>query len=93
MIVCDGERCSVQGAITMLNATAVLEESRRAFQGPSVVVDLSGLTEVDSSALSLLLEWRRVAAAEKRSIRYTNLPSNLRTLADLYGVSELIQAS
>ena len=93
MIVCEGERCSVQGALTMTNVTAVLEESKRAFQGPRIVVDLSGVTEVDSAALSLLLEWRRIAAAEKRAIEYTNLPPNLRTLADLYGVAELLPAS
>ena len=93
MIVCEGERCKVEGAITMANVTAVLEESRRAFQSPRIVVDLGGVTEVDSSALSLLLEWRRLAAADKRAIEYTNLPHNLRTLADLYGVSELLPAS
>ena len=93
MIVCEGERCKVEGALTMTNVTAVLEESKRAFQGPRLVVDLAGVTEVDSSALSLLLEWRRLAAAEKRAIEYTNLPSNLRTLADLYGVSELLPAT
>ena len=93
MIVCEGERCSVQGALTMANVTAVLEESRRVFQAPRIVVDLKGVTEVDSAALSLLLEWRRTAAAAKRAIEYTNLPPNLRTLADLYGVSELLPAS
>ena len=93
MIVCEGERCSVQGALTMTNVTAVLEESKRAFRGPRIVVDLAGVTEVDSAALSLLLEWRRNAAAEKRSIEYANLPAPLRTLADLYGVSELLAAS
>ena len=93
MIVCEADRCSVQGALTMTNVTAVLEESKRVFQGPRVVVDLAGVTEVDSSALSLLLEWRRLAAAQKRTIEYTNLPANLRTLADLYGVSALLPAS
>jgi phospholipid transport system transporter-binding protein len=93
MIVCEGERCAVRGALTMTNVNAVLEESKRAFQGPRIVVDLAGVTEVDSAALSLLLEWRRSAAAEKRAIEYTNLPAPLRTLADLYGVSELLPAS
>ena len=93
MIVCEGERCSVRGALTMANVTAVLEESKRAFQGTRIVVDLAGVTEVDSAALSLLLEWRRNAAAEKRAIEYTNLPAPLRTLADLYGVSDLLPAS
>ena len=93
MIVCEGERCKVEGALTMTNATAVLAESERAFQGPRIVVDLAGVTEVDSSALSLLLEWRRRAAADNRAIEYANLPENLKTLAALYGISELLPAS
>lgn len=91
-ITCDGERCTVQGALTMNNVTAVLEESARVFQGSRIVVDLSGVSEVDSAALSLLLEWRRAAGAASRAIEYTNLPANLKSLADLYGVSGLLGA-
>jgi phospholipid transport system transporter-binding protein len=93
MLVCDAGRCTVQGPLTMSNVTAVLEQSRALFKGPQTVVDLAGVTEVDSAALSLLLEWRRLAAAEKRAIEYRNFPANLRTLADLYGVSGLLPAS
>jgi phospholipid transport system transporter-binding protein len=85
MLVCDAGRCSVQGPLTMSNVTRVLEESKALFREPQI--------EVDSAALSLLLEWRRRAAAEKRAIEYQNLPANLRTLADLYGVSELLPVS
>jgi len=53
-------------------------------------VDLSGLTEVDSAAISLLLEWRRAAQRDKRKITYINLPDNLKSLATLYGVTELL---
>ncbi len=92
-ISCDAGRCTVQGPVTMKNVTAVLEESARVFQGPQLIVDLSGITEVDSAALSLLLEWRRTARVAKREIEFVNLPANLRSLADLYGVSELIEAA
>lgn len=91
-ISCDGGRCLVQGPVTMANATQVLEESSRVFQGTEIVVDLSGVTEVDSAAVSLLLEWRRAAAAAKRRIAYTNVPGNLKSLADLYGVAGLLDS-
>jgi phospholipid transport system transporter-binding protein len=89
MISCADGRCTVSGPITMHNATAVLEEGKRLFS-TAVVVDLSGISELDSSAVSLLLEWRRAAKADKRSIRFVNIPANLQSLADLYGVSELL---
>ena len=64
----------------------------RLFIAPEVTLDLSGVTEVDSAAVSLLFEWRRAALAANRSIRYVNLPENLRSLAALYGVTELVGA-
>jgi phospholipid transport system transporter-binding protein len=90
MISCEGERCTVQGALTMSNVTQVLAESTALFTGARTVVDLQGVTEVDSSGVSLLLEWRRQAAKVNRSIEFTNVPANLRSLAELYGVLELI---
>ena len=91
-IACDGGRCTVQGPITMGNVTAVLAESSRLFASPNVLVDLAGVTEVDSAAVSLLLEWRREAAKANRRIDYANVPANLKSLAELYGVSHLIGA-
>ena len=90
MIACDSGRCTVAGPITMGNVTRVLEESAPLFAAPHVVVDLSGVTDVDSSAVSLLLEWRRQARGRNGRIEYVNLPANLRSLADLYGVSDLL---
>jgi phospholipid transport system transporter-binding protein len=90
MISCEGDRCSVQGPITIANATAVLAESSSVFTSPRTIVDLSGVTDVDSTAVSLLLEWRRAAARANRHIDFVNLPDSLRTLADLYGVSHLL---
>ena len=92
MISCEGERCAVQGPITLRNVTDVLAESATRFIGPRIVVDLSGVTEVDSAAVSLLLEWRREAAKAGRRIEFVNLPASVKSLADLYGVSHLITA-
>ena len=90
MISCDGERCTVQGPITIGNASAVLAESARLFTGPTTIVDLGAVTAVDSAAVSLLLEWRRAAARANRHVEFVNLPHSLKSLADLYGVSHLL---
>ena len=92
MISCGDGRCTLQGAVTMANVEALLEEGARQIQGPQVTLDLSGVTEVDSAAVSLLLEWRREAARANRRIDYANVPANLKSLAELYGVSHLIGA-
>jgi len=90
MISCDGDRCRVDGPVTMINATATLDEGLQKFTAPHVTVDLGGLTEVDSAAVSLLLEWRRAAQRERRRIDFVNLPDNLKSLAKLYGVTDLL---
>ncbi len=90
MIACNDGRCTVQGPVTANNVVSLLGQGAEQFTGPSVTVDLAGVTEVDSSALSLLLEWRREAVRNGREIRYRNLPASLKSLAELYGVTELL---
>lgn len=92
MIECTDGRCRLAGAVTLENALALREDGLRLFTAPEVTLDLSGVTEVDSTALSLLFEWRRAALAANRRIRYVNLPENLSSLARLYGVTELVAA-
>jgi phospholipid transport system transporter-binding protein len=89
-ISCEGERCTLAGPVTMENVTAVLAEGNALFKTPRVVVDLAGVTEVDSAAVSLLLEWRRAAGKENRRVDFENVPPNLESLAELYGVAHLI---
>ena len=91
MISCDGDRCRLEGPLTLENIVAVLDASRQALPAvPQLTIDLAGVTEVDSSAVSLLLEWRRAALREKRKLAFVNLPDNLKSLAKLYGVTELL---
>lgn len=92
MIECTGGRCTLQGAVTLENALQLREEGLRLFTAPEVTLDLAAVTEVDSAAVSLLFEWRRAALAANRSIRYVNLPANLTSLAELYGVTDLVGA-
>jgi phospholipid transport system transporter-binding protein len=90
MIACDGGRCVVRGPITIDNVVSLLAEGSGLFTTAQTTVDLTAVTEVDSSALSLLLEWRREAGRNRRAVRYLNLPANLKSLAQLYGVTELL---
>jgi phospholipid transport system transporter-binding protein len=55
-----------------------------------VVIDLEGVAQVDSAALSLLFEWQREALRRNMKISFRKLPPSLHSLAKLYGVSELV---
>ena len=91
MIVQDGDNYRIQGRITIANANALLTEGLKLFVRDGLVVDLSQLEEVDSSAVSLVLEWLREAQRNQRKLRFSNLPDNLKSLATLYSVLDLIQ--
>jgi len=90
MIVRDGDCFRVQGPVTMANVEALIEQGRAAFTDEAVKVDFAGVTEVDSSAVSLLLQWLRDAAARGRQLTFRNLNHNIHSLAELYGVADLI---
>jgi phospholipid transport system transporter-binding protein len=90
MIAGENGRYSVQGSITMANATTLLEQGAELLGGQDAVVDFGQVEEVDSSAIGLMLAWLRAAAAQNRTLRFSHLPENLKTLAALYGVLDLI---
>lgn len=90
MIEASQGRWRLVGPVTLRNAAALRPEGVRLLEGGDAVVDLSGVTEVDSAAISLLLEWCRAAAAAGRSIRFEHPSGNLHSLATLYNVHELL---
>ena len=57
-----------------------------------LTIDFAGIDAVDSSAVALLLEWRRQAQRAGKTLEFANLPANLVSLATLYGVEDLIEA-
>jgi len=89
MIVKQGNRYLIDGAITLDNIGALIAEGT-GFDGDSVIVDLAAVTRADSSVLSLLLEWTRQYSGSGRTIAFSNLSKDIRSLADLYGVVDLI---
>jgi phospholipid transport system transporter-binding protein len=90
VIRCEGGELSVEGSITIDNAVSVVANGVALFDGEDVTIDLGRVTEADSAAISLMLEWRREAARRRFRIRFLNMPQNLQSLMQLYGVSELM---
>ena len=91
MIRRDGESVFVEGALTLATVPALAGAVREHLQQGARLVDFKGVSEVDSSAVALALEWLRQAAESKSGLRLVNLPAAMQNLAKLYGVSELLQ--
>jgi phospholipid transport system transporter-binding protein len=45
----------------------------------------------DSAAVAALLVWRRAAQSAGLSLHIASVPAGLQSLADLYGVAELLK--
>jgi phospholipid transport system transporter-binding protein len=80
----------VGGPVTLSNVAQVLEQGRRHLEEGVRMVDLSEVTEMDSSLLAALIEWLRDARAKERELSFANLPEGLSTIARLYGVDGLL---
>ena len=90
----EGRYC-LSGPVTIHTVCAVRAQGLAAFarEGAAstpVDIDLAAVTDIDSSALSLLFEWARVLAHQGRHARFHNITQNMRTLASVYEVLELL---
>lgn len=63
----------------------------RAEKGGLVAIDASELEKFDSSALAVLLQCRRESMVLGKRFEVTGLPHQLRELAGLYGINELLE--
>ena len=90
-----GEVLALDGALSFETLPEVLrasaEYAARTDLPERLTIDFAGIDAVDSSAVALLLEWRREAARLGKELDFVNLPANLLALAALYGVDGLIQ--
>ncbi|HMH27424.1 MAG TPA: STAS domain-containing protein [Steroidobacteraceae bacterium] len=89
----EGEHARVNGVLHFSTVTALLRSGSEAIaNGRAAVIDLAGVKDSDSSGLALLIEWLSIARAERKSLRYENIPVQLHQLARLSDVEELLTA-
>jgi phospholipid transport system transporter-binding protein len=88
----EGERWMPAGSLTMDSAATVLAISTEAELPATGVIDLERVEAVDSAGVALLLAWKRRAAAEGKPLTFAHLPPSLASLAQLYGVEDLLVA-
>ena len=93
MLTFDNNQLKITGAAIIDSVRTLLEAGRGSCVANDVTLDFSGVSEVDSSALALILEYRRAAESAGKRVTVSNLPASLKTMTDLYGVTDLIAAT
>ena len=92
MIACDDTSCRVAGAVTVDSVGGLLRELQPQLAKGLETLDFSAVETADSAALALIFSAMRQARQAGRTLTCIGLPSSFTTLAELYGVSELLPA-
>ena len=79
--------------LTFETAKGVLDDGLARIAAGATRVDCAPLERFDSSALAVLLAWRRAAQARRVDLMITHLPPGLVSLAEAYGITSLIAAT
>ena len=90
MIEREAGRLVVTAPMTMANARGLLAAGCSALQPGEQVFDFSQVTEADSSAVAVMLGWLRAAGSSRSTVKFAQIPAGVRSLAELYGVTELL---
>ena len=79
----DTNHFQVEGELNLATAPDLLQSMLTQFPpgGSETHIDLEGVTRSDSAGLALLVEWLRLAEKQGITLRFHNLPSQLREIA------------
>ncbi|HCU05261.1 MAG: hypothetical protein A2X77_00335 [Gammaproteobacteria bacterium GWE2_42_36] len=81
----DNNRLIIQGELTFSTTPLLFKEGRtwmRQATSDVLTIDLDAVTQTDSAALALLIEWIRAARQENKQITFLNIPQQLKKLAE-----------
>jgi phospholipid transport system transporter-binding protein len=83
----------LSGDLVFANISAVLDETKALDMPAQLELDFTKVAEVDTSAISLVLELQRRAIAQSAIVNVAGVSANLTSLMQLYGVDEIILKS
>jgi phospholipid transport system transporter-binding protein len=82
---------TLPASLTLKDVSTVLQAVEAGLaDGSALQIDASALTELDTSAVALMMQARRLAAARGVAFELKSPPAKLVTLAQLYGVESLL---
>ncbi|RMC98738.1 anti-sigma factor antagonist [Aquitalea palustris] len=82
----------LSGKLDMNSSAALLATLTARVARAPLQLDLSGISEADSSAVALLLACRRAADQAGQALLLQNWPARLSDLVELYALRELLSS-
>jgi phospholipid transport system transporter-binding protein len=90
MIYRNGDTLVVEGAVTVRNVAGLARQGIELLDSTLLHVDLGKVTEVDSTIISMLLEWQRAADRKDCRLNFVHFPASLESLMQLYDVTSIL---
>ena len=87
MITCDDTGCRIGGAVTVDTVGGLLRELQPHLAKGIAILDFSAVEAADSAALALIFSAMRQRGG---TLACSGLPASFTTLAELYGVADLL---
>lgn len=88
----DTSRFATGATLTHASAKSALAAGLARIEAGATAVDCAQLAQFDSSALAVLLAWRRAAQTRGSVLEIVNVPGGLASLAQVYGIDALFGA-
>jgi phospholipid transport system transporter-binding protein len=86
-------RYLLSGELTFTTVPAVYEQGHAMFTTPTTTLTLrfiNGAARTDSAGLALLVEWLREAREHGKTLRFENIPAQLKDLARVSGLERVL---
>jgi phospholipid transport system transporter-binding protein len=81
----------LEGELSFASVMLALKKTAWIFGSSSdITFDLTGVERADSAGVALLLEWRRRAGQGGATLRYVNLPDQLRAIMRVAGIDGIL---
>jgi phospholipid transport system transporter-binding protein len=90
MIANEAGRLVISVPMVMDNARGLLDTGRQLLEPGTQVFDFSQVGVADSSAVAVMLGWLRAADQLRSTLTFAEVPPGVRSLAELYGVTDLL---
>lgn len=84
-------RFRLEGDVGFVNARRLWEQGEVTLGGQQrMEIDLSAVSRADSAGVALLLAWTRQARRDGATIRFVNIPAQMRAIAAACGVESIL---
>lgn len=84
-------RWTVSGALDFNSVEGLLAQARSIMRRDGdAEIDLEGVTRADSAGLALLVEWLRESERRGASIRFVNVPEQMKQIARVCGLEDIL---